>query len=190
MKKIILIIILLAIIIFTVVSYHVIAHFSTPTLVTTMATPQPSSNIPSESLCQTDQLEANLSAQGAAGNIYATLILTNKGKTACIVVLGNTVLAQFNTNNMTTHYIEKVPSQNFSLAPGANVYSQIHYPNGPQCQNGIKEQSISFYYKNGQTSLVFAPNAQTPKLTVQACLSPDEKTIIDIWPLSQQPITP
>jgi len=187
MKKIILIIILLVIIIFTVVSYHVIAHFSTQSTNTVMTPPQPSTG---ESLCQKNQLETSLSSQGAAGNIYDTLTLTNKGKTTCTVVLGNTVTAQFEASNMTIHYIENVPSENFVLAPDANVYSQIHYPNGPQCQSGIKEQPISFYYKNGQTSLLFVPNAQTLKLTVQACLSPNEKTIIDIWPLSKQPITP
>jgi hypothetical protein len=186
MKKVLLVIILLVIIIATTAAYYFIAHFGNVYMAKTNSQ---TTNNPS-SLCQNNQLATSLSAQGAAGNIYDTLVLTNKGKTACTVVLGNTITAQFSANNMTVHYVENVSSQNFVLAPATTAYSQIHYPNGPQCQSGIKPQPISFLYKTDQTSVVFASDAQTGKMVVQACVSPTEKTTIDIWPLSKQPITP
>ncbi|SRR6266568_5480745 len=204
MKKLTLVVILLAIIAFSFAGYFLISKFSpqnapavtqTPT-VATFPTPSTSSTskvVPTEvqiSPCRQDQLSAEISTQGAAGNIYATLELTNKGKTACVVELGNTVKAMLEAKNIVTHDESTVPTQNFILAPKAKVYSQIHYPNGPQCQNGIAQQQITFLYKTDQTTIVFAPNAQTGKLLVQACNSPTEKTIVDIWPLSKTPINP
>lgn len=187
MKKLILISILVAIIAFTVWGYYFIKPFSslskaiapTPTVVLSQ-TPQ----------CQKNQLTTNISAQGAAGNIYATLELTNTGTTSCAVMLGNTLTAIFTANNMAIKYAQAVPTETFVLTPSAKVYSQIHYPNGPQCQSGIKEQPITVLYQANQVTIPFNPNAPNDKLVVQACLSQSEQTTIDIWPLSKNPITP
>jgi Domain of unknown function (DUF4232) len=142
------------------------------------------------SYCKKNQLSATIETEGAAGNIYGTLTLTNISKTSCTITLGNTITAMFSTGNMILHYKQAVPSESFSLAPSAKVYSQIHYPNGPQCQSGILQQPITFFYKTNQTTKTFTLTKQTGKLLVQACKSPNEQTLIDIWPLSKTPVTP
>jgi hypothetical protein len=186
MKKLILVIILVVIIIFTIASYFFIARFSNPNAV---PIPSPTSANSQTHLCQSNQLSTNISAQGAAGNIYATLEMTNSGKTTCEVVLGNTVTAMFTAKNIIMRYEQTVPSEHFMLAPNAKIYSQIHYPNGPQCQSGITQKPITFFYKTAETNVEFVPTMPVGKLVVQACLSEAEKTIIDIWPLSKTPIT-
>ena len=189
MKKVVLIIILLAIIGITVAGYYFIAQFSSaPT--TTPQSPTITSSPTQTTFCSKDQLTATIAAQGAAGNIYATLTMTNTGKTTCTIILGNTVTALFAAQNITVHYLEDSTPNRLLLAPSASVYSQVHYPNGPQCQSGIKEQPVTFLYKADQETVAFVPNAQTGKVALQACSSPQEKTQIDIWPLSKQPVTP
>jgi hypothetical protein len=154
--------------------------------VSPMQTQMPTTTV----LCQQNQLSGSLSAQGAAGNIYAKLILTNISKTSCEITLGNTISATFAAKNIVIHNQQTVPAENFLLTQGAKVYSQIHYPNGPQCQSSISPQPVTFAYKTAQTSLLFVPDEQTGKLQIQACSSSKEKTTIDIWPLSKNPITP
>jgi len=186
MKKIILTIILIAIMGFTVANYYLISHFSNPhAALSPSATP----TSPQTAFCQSNQLSGKIDAQGAAGNIYATLTLTNTGKTSCEIVLGNTITVLFNARNIITHYEQNIQEENFILAPGAKVYSQVHYPNGPQCQSTIIQQPIAFFYKTDQASLAFKPTEPTGKLIVQACSSQSEKTMIDIWPISKTPIT-
>ena len=166
--------------------YYFIAHYGTLYMSKKVKTQLPT---PDSAYCQKDQLETSMSTQGAAGNIYDELIITNKGKKACLIVLGNTITALFNAKNIITHYIEIVPNQNYTLAPSATVYSQVHYPNGPQCQNGIHIQPLTLYYKTAQITIPFTPGVKGGKLVVQACRSQNEKTSIDIWPLSKQPIS-
>jgi len=140
--------------------------------------------------CSQDQLVATISAQGAAGNIYGNLELTNIGKTVCAITLGNTITATTSATNILIHYQQNLSPQPFVLAPSEKVYSQVHYPNGPQCQTGISPQPLAFIYKTDQTAVTFQlPSPQTGKLILQSCTSPAEKTTIDIWPLSKTPIT-
>ena len=201
MRKLILILILLAIVSLSTVLYFFISHFSAPTAVveqtpTVSISPmqtQTPTQIPAEStstFCTFNQLSGMLSSEGAAGNIYISLTLMNTGKTSCEIILGNTVSAEFAANNIVRHNEQTVPSQNFILEPGAKVYSQIHYPNGPQCQSGITPKPISIIYKNGEIVVPFASDPQTGRLMIQACISQAEKTTVDIWPLSKNPITP
>ncbi|CAN5337193.1 hypothetical protein BH10PAT1_BH10PAT1_0700 [soil metagenome] len=129
--------------------------------------------------CTSDQLSANITSEGAAGSIYGTLTLTNNSATACNVALGNSVNAVFLANNISINYEATDAKEDFLLNPAAEVYSQVHFPNGPQCQSGITEQDVSFQY---QTKLIGS-------LKIQACKSQDEPTVIDIWPLSKTPIT-
>jgi hypothetical protein len=199
MRKLTLIVILLAIISLSVALYFLISHFSpripiaqeTPTVsISPIETIKPTQTPTTTALCQTNQLTGSISSQGAAGNIYATLVLTNTGKTACEITLGNTVTAIFSADNIVLHQEQTVPPENFKLTPGSKVYSQVHYPNGPQCQNGVTPKLVTFAYDNNGITITFVPDAQTGKLTIQACSSQTEKTTVDIWPLSKTPITP
>jgi len=187
MKKVILVIILLLIIAFTTAGYYFIAHFSKPHA-PIRQNPSAMISQTQTQFCQQNQLSANITTQGAAGNIFATLILINTTKTSCEVTLGNTIMGVFNAKNIVTNYKQNAPAQNFILAPSGKVYSQIHYPNGPQCQSSIVEQKINFVYKTAQTSITFQSTGPGEKLLVQACSAPSQKTVIDIWPLSKNPI--
>jgi hypothetical protein len=199
MRNLILTFILLAIIALSTALYFLISHFSAPTTVVVpqastvsispMQTQAPTVTSQTE-FCQKNQLSGTLSSQGAAGNIYAKLELINTGKTPCEVVLGNTVYALFTANNILSHSEQSVVSETFIIAPGAKVYSQVHYPNGPQCQSGITPKPITFVYKSNETSTAFVPDTQTGNLMIQACKSEMEKTTIDIWPLSETQVTP
>ena len=191
MKNLTLIVILIVIILFAVMGYYFILSYSAHNNTNTKSpTIIPSPTQTQLTLCKKNQLAATISSEGAAGNIYATLTLTNTGKTTCIILLDNTITAMFTAKNIAIHYIENVSNDDFSLAPSAKVYSQVHYPNGPQCQSGIKQQPINFLYQTDQTAVMFEQNPQMGKVLVQACVSEAEKTTIDIWPLSKTPINP
>jgi len=138
--------------------------------------------------CLENQLAATVSTEGAAGNIYGTLVLTNTGKTPCTVVLGNTVTAAAEAKNVIIHDQENASLQTIILVPAEKVYSQVHYPNGPQCQSGISPSHLTLFYKTDKTTIAFHPIPQGT-LLVQSCTSPTEKTTIDIWPLAKTPIT-
>jgi hypothetical protein len=196
MKNMRLIIILSIIIAFCVAGYYFLQTFSKPQNVSKypappfikLSTSPSSANLmtktsPASSQCTQGQLQATIIEQAGAGNIY--------GKTACSLELGNTIAVMTDTKNVTIHYQKTAPNMMYILAPGANVYSQVHYPNGPQCQSGISPKPITFLYKSGQISDTF--QSKTPHmgtLMIQACTSPTEKTTIDIWPLSISPINP
>ncbi|HSX09334.1 MAG TPA: DUF4232 domain-containing protein [Candidatus Saccharimonadales bacterium] len=184
MHKFLLIIILFIIIAGTVGGYYYIAHFSTP-LPSLMAYPSPSSTT-----CKASELSGTLSAGAGAGNVYATLELTNIGKKACQIDLGNTVKATFHANNITTRYDESIPPMQLMLAPSKKVYSQIHFPNGPQCQSEITPREITFSYPTSTGTVIFKPDTQNGTLEVDACSAQDQKTVVDIWPLTSTPITP
>ncbi len=214
MKNIRLTVILLLIIVFLIAGYFFILQFRksgpTPSI-----SPSPTSSLsPTNSLppaasasptatkgtpttqtstppCTNDQLAATIAAQGGAGNIFGTLELTNTGATTCSVVLGNTIIETTPATNVTVHYQQTATTQVFVLKPHAKAYSQVHYPNGPQCSSGVTPQPITFLYKSDQTAVPFQSTApQTGTLMIQACTSQTEKTVVDIWPLSQSPITP
>jgi len=193
MKKLTISVILLAIVSLSFALYFLISKFSPQTPVASES-PQVSvsiSQMPTSTqtaLCQQNQLTGTLSSEGAAGSIYVTLELSNSGKTACEVVLGNTITTTLDAKNIELNQKQTVGSGNFNLAPGAKVYSQAHYPNGPQCQSGVTPKPVTFLYKSSQTSVSFTPNRQTGQVMIQTCSSQSEKTTVDIWPLSKTPI--
>jgi hypothetical protein len=200
MKRLIIIVILFAIISFSTALYFLISHF-TPRTTVQLLTPSVSlspiqSQTPTQKqtqeqiiLCRKEQLSASISPEGAAGNIYAKIEITNKSKTDCDVVLGNTIIVQVKAQNIIIHNQQTVPSEYFKLAPSQKIYSQVHYPNGPQCQTGVSPKQITFLYEIPQTEFTMEL-IPTQKMILQACTSQAEKTTIDIWPLSKNPITP
>lgn len=205
MRNLTLVVILLAIIAFSVAGYFLISKFSPQDNNSAVAYPSTStisqSQTPTQAnakttatqttFCQANQLTAKLTSQGAAGSIYDALEITNMGTKSCELEIGNIVRAMFDDKyivpkNIVIHYVQTIPAYSFTLVPGAKVYSQIHYPNGPQCQSGIEPIQISFVVD--QSDIIFKPGAQSKNLMIQACKSDAEKTTVDIWPLSKNPI--
>ncbi len=196
MKKIMLTVVLLGIIF--AAAFIFTSKSNAPKTATAPLSPTPNTVTPLPTLpgtnvaivfCGSSQLSGNISTEGAAGSIYATLTLTNIGNSTCKVILGNTISAIFDADNIDAQNVQSGQTKNFSLTPQEKVYSQARLPNGPQCQSGIVQKQISFFYKAADTSVEFKPtSANQLKLTVQACTSPAEKTTIDIWPLSENPV--
>lgn len=145
-----------------------------------LPSPTPSSSPISNSDCTSNQLKTTASFDTAAGNVYATLTIANISATDCEVTLGNSISAKYSATNITSVYKSSPPMQTYTLAAGAKVYSQVHYPNGPQCQSTIIQQPVT---------LTYGTDVNFDSFTISACTGP-EKTQIDIWPVSQTPVTP
>ena len=134
------------------------------------------SSTPSLSYCTENDLKATIQSEGAAGNIYTILMLENISGKDCTIVLGNTIKAKYTATNIATSY-QNNESQNYNLVPNGKVYSQVHYPNGPQCQSSISPQEVSLSYEANNVKINF------DTITVSAC-SGNEITTIDIGSLS------
>jgi hypothetical protein len=134
------------------------------------------------SYCTSDQLKADARYEPAAGNIYGTLTITNTSNRDCNIVLGNSIHAEYDATNITTGFEDMTPNNHiYLLKAGSKVYSQVHYPNGPQCQSQISPKPIVFSYEANNIKVDF------DSTSVSAC-SGNENTQIDIWPLSINPI--
>lgn len=137
--------------------------------------------------CNNNQLSALITTEGAAGSIYGNLTITNTSDSECQISLGNLVKAKFSANNISYNYTVTSASQPFTLQPNQKVYSQIHYPNGPQCQSTISSKPISLVYESGSLSLNFKDMNGNTSFNISACLG-TENTLINIWPVSATPI--
>lgn len=184
-KPVVLFIIFLAIIGAVIFAFLKPSHQSIGPTPTPTSTQTSSPTSEQTQLCQTNQINATITSQGAAGSIYGKLTMKNISDKSCHVTLGNTIKANFTAANISFKYQENPPATDFVLEPNATVYSQVRLPNGPQCQSGISPKEITFTYNN----ISFATTNKTP-LMIQSCTSPSEQTVVDIWPLSKTPITP
>jgi hypothetical protein len=144
--------------------------------------------------CRTTDIQGQLSLEPAAGNIYGTITITNTSTRTCKIIANNNITATYNTNkvkNIVIDYKTKPTLDTYYLLPQNTLYSQIHYPNGPQCSTPIQSTPVIFSYKISSASAV---TLRTPQgritQSVTTCTDPTEKTTIDLWSLSQKPITP
>lgn len=166
------------------------------------ATPTTSSHttvLPSASTqltyCMPANLQASISIDHAAGNVYGTLTLKNISSQKCQILGGQFIKANYDTNaikNITITHQGQTQQQPFTLSSNQTLYSQVHYPNGPQCQTvGINQTPVTFTYQiSSQDTVTFKDQNGLTQQTVQTCTSPTDMTEIQIWQLSTQPITP
>jgi hypothetical protein len=144
--------------------------------------------------CTSDELEALIALSPAAGNVYGTLTLKNVSSAECEVLGGKFVTADYDSSikNIAVTHIGQTQEKPFILSPGQTIYSQVHYPNGPQCQSvGLNQTRVTFSYQVSPTDAVSFKNSQGgTQQIVQSCLSPDDMTEIQIWNMANQPITP
>lgn len=149
------------------------------------ATSLPTSSVTSTpsavSYCTDNDLSASASFEAAAGNIYGTLTITNISNNDCVITLGNSIKAKYTANNITVAYKSSDPNTMYTLASHAKVYSQVHYPNGPQCQSAILPQPVTLSYEVNNVKVNFE------SFNVSACVG-SENTQIDIWPISINPL--
>ena len=142
-----------------------------------------------EVFCSPQDIEGNLTLQGAAGNIYGDITLKNISNQKCTIEGDKFIAASFSATNVKILPQGQKGSSTIALRPGQIVYSQIHYPNGPQCSGSTVQTPINFSYEVSPTSIVtFAPTGHLPSTTVPTCTSTNEITQIDVWGISLNPL--
>ena len=150
-------------------------------------------NHPLSPYCLPQDLQATLITSPGAGNIYETFTIKNISPKTCSIVGNNFISPTYDTGsikNIAVTHIGKSESAKFNLVPNKTIYSQVHYPNGPQCQSQTRPTNVMFTYKiSPKLSVTFAgPNGEKEQI-VMTCVSSDI-TIIEIWNMSAKPITP
>lgn len=174
-----------------------ISHPPTPTNQQTSPTVSSkghSSPAPVASYCTPQNLQASVNLSPGAGNIYGTFTLKNISHQTCQVLGGNFISVVYDTNtvkNITVTHIGQTQSLPFTLSPNQELYSQVHYPNGPQCNSiGINVTNITFTYKVSPTDTVTFKNQNgNVEQGVQTCKSLTDRTEIQIWNMANQPIS-
>lgn len=169
---------------------------TTPSKVSPTEVPSPHSSPTNTSLpyCSPQDLNALITIEGAAGNIYGTITLKNTSAQLCQILGGN--IGVFydtgNIKNITVTAVGQTQTKPIVLTQGQTIYSQVHYPNGPQCQSlGIQTVPVIFTYKISPTSTISFKNKEGSETqTVQACKSSKDITDIQVWNISTEPITP
>lgn len=159
-----------------------------------ISTPSPSITN-TTTFCTPQNVQAGLTLSPGAGNVYGTFTLKNISSSTCQIIGGSFISPQYDTStvkNITITDTGQTQSQPFDLAPNQSIYSQVHYPNGPQCQSvGLNQTPVTFSYKISPTDSVSfkTPDGKTQQI-VQTCKSPTDMTEIQIWNMSTKPITP
>jgi len=155
---------------------------------------QPSATSTATSYCTPSALDATLSLSGAAGNIYGTAAIKNTSNTPCQIIGNNFMDVSYDSSikNLTVTHTGTPTNQTFTIQPGKSIYSQVHYPNGPQCQGPTVQDQVTFSYKispSGSVTFKNTENGNTAQI-VQGCSSATDMTEITVWNMSSQPITP
>ena len=145
--------------------------------------------------CLPENLAAIVSFNPGAGNVYGTFTLKNISQQKCKVLANAFISVLYDTNtvkNIAVVHVGHVSGTPFYLLPNQLLYSQIHYPNGPQCTSiGINKVSVMYSYQISPTNRVsFKNSAGKIEQTMQTCTSPTNMTQVEIWQMSSQPITP
>ncbi|HZE87149.1 MAG TPA: hypothetical protein VE090_02975, partial [Methylomirabilota bacterium] len=144
--------------------------------------------------CTPQNLQTLLTLSPAAGNIYGTFTIKNISQQTCQIIGNNDITPKYNTQTVTNINISRLgisAPQIFQLSSGQTVYSQVHYPNGPQCSTGIQTTPVTFSHQlSPQNTITFANQNGTTAENVTTCKAQADITTMQIWNLSSQPITP
>ncbi len=151
--------------------------------------PNPSPEVPTILFCQKQLLQAKLSLDPGAGNIYGTLTLKNTDAVPCRILAKEFIKPTFSAKNITVSNQGTPSSDDIILQPSQTVYSQIHYPNGPQCSGQPNSVPVTFTYQVSTSSaVVFTDDSKKAQQLVPSCSSSQEETEIQVWPMLFQPI--
>jgi hypothetical protein len=168
---------------------------TTPTLTQASPTTTLSPVQTNSSFCIPQNLSATLSLSPGAGNVYGTFKVTNTSNEPCQIEGNHFIQPNFDSNtikNLTVTHQGTNTTDIYTLQPNKSVFSQVHYPNGPQCSGPTVQDPVSFTYQIADNTEVTFKDAMNGKqnFVVNGCSSPTEKTEITIWNMSDQPITP
>jgi hypothetical protein len=142
------------------------------------------------SYCHSSDLEAILTLDHAAGNVYGTFTLKNISSKHCQVLGSKFIDAQYTSSNTKVIHEGQVQAQAFDLVPNQTIYSQVHYPNGPQCGSETVPLPVIFTYMISPTeTIVFRNQTGQAEQLVQSCKLPNDITEIQLWNMSSKPIS-
>lgn len=146
----------------------------------------PSPTVTSESFCAPNDLQSQVSFEGAAGSMYGTFTIKNISQTPCSIIGNNKITVTTPAKNISLNY-EGTATTSFTLQPHQIIYGQVHYPNGPQCSGSIITSPISFSYRISSGSIINFTTTEPGNAMMTTCTAPDEPTEIDLWNLSTTP---
>ncbi|CAN5228404.1 hypothetical protein BH09PAT2_BH09PAT2_06860 [soil metagenome] len=150
---------------------------------------------PDTKYCIPQNLQALLVLDPGAGNSYGTLTLKNISNDTCQIQGGEYISANYDSNiikNIKVSHTGQNQSTSFLLFPNQMIYSQVHYPNGPQCQSiGLNDVQITFSYQiSPNNKVIFKDEHDIAGQMLHICKSPSDMTEIKIWNMATKPISP
>lgn len=185
----------LAVIFLILLAIRIFTYYHPPTTSPLNNSVSPTASVVSlgsTTFCSPTVLQPQIETEPAAGNIWGVATIANNGSVPCQIIGNNFLDANVDPsiNNITLSTQGSAGSEILTLAPGQTVYSQIHYPNGPQCSGTPNQTNITFTYKISTKDLItfHALDGKTT-FSIPSCQSSKEVTDIQIWPISDQPIT-
>jgi hypothetical protein len=152
-------------------------HPSSLTPSASQAFPPVSSEIPvltpaDRGQCLLDDLSATITFDHAAGNVYGTFALSNISNRVCTVPNNKIALMydQQAIHTILVTYTSMLASKEFTLNPGGEVTATLHYPNGPQCESGILDAGVSYFYPLAPEQFVsFSAADKKQQFTMPVC---------------------
>ncbi len=109
---------------------------------------------------------------------------------ACKITGNDFVKATSDAKNISIKPQGQPGPATLSLNPNQTVYSQVRYPNGPQCSSQTLQATITFSYDISQNdAIVFRSQNEDPKQNIVVCTSPSEITEVQVWSISDKPLT-
>jgi len=179
MRKLLFFILFLLIILLGVFIFPKKNPVSAPSYVTTI----------SQNFCLPKNIETNVSFEGGAGNIYGSVTIKNVSSKTCDIQGDKFISAKFSAPNISISQQGKKGSALLHLQPGQTVYSQIHFPNGPQCNGSTHQTAVNFNYEISPESVAtFVQNGNLPTTNVTTCDGKNQLTQIDVWSISLTPL--
>lgn len=145
--------------------------------------------VTNELLCEPKDIEALIELEPAAGNIYGTLTIKNISTKKCTVAGNKFVQMETKLTNLSQTNQGAAGETRVALEPEESMYSKVHYPNGAQCASKVLSGDISFSYAITSTqSVIFQDEDKETEHPIQYCSSQSEKTEVQVWSLSAQPV--
>jgi hypothetical protein len=140
--------------------------------------------------CTYENIKGTVNFEGAAGNVYGTLIMTNTSDSTCLVKGDGFATINFSTEEAKNiKVINGKPSgeKEYSLDPGETLKAQIHYANGPQCSSLPRQVNISIEYTlSPLSSVTFSNRDGRNDFSIPACENPKEITYVDVTAFSKE----
>jgi hypothetical protein len=146
----------------------------------------PNSQVTLDPYCSPSELEGAVQLEGAAGNVYGKVTIKNISSRACDIVGSNYLDVRYDIRNVRNIELAPtgIPGENtYHIEPNQILYSQIHYPNGPQCGGATKSINVLYAYRISSGNEVILKKPSGEATTLPVCTS-SKMTKVDIWPLS------